>query len=140
LLYNSRICCISNILQISRLFVNLYTHTCTVFLKRCSNFVSKFIGLGRIFCPRWQCHEAAVIKMAYTTEQCVFLVKRFYQTASVIMVQREFRVKFLCRKAPSRSAINRLVNKFEVTGNMIDNKKGVVGKKWCQNTRKCSPC
>jgi hypothetical protein len=38
-------------------------------------------------------------------------------------------VKFECRKAPSRSAINRLVNKFEATGGMIDNKKGVVGKK-----------
>jgi hypothetical protein len=80
-------------------------------------------------CPWWQCHETAVIKRVYTIEQCVFLVKRLYQTASVIMVQREFQVKSECRKAPSRSAINRLVNKFEMTGSMIDNKKGVVSKK-----------
>jgi hypothetical protein len=37
-------------------------------------------------------------------------------------------VKYECRKAPSRSAINRLVNKFKMTGSVIDNKKGVVGK------------
>jgi hypothetical protein len=56
--------------------------------------------------------------MAYTIEQCVFLVKSFYQSASVVMVQHEFLVKFECRKAPSRSAINRLVNKFEATGSI----------------------
>jgi hypothetical protein len=35
----------------------------------------------------------------HTTEQRTFLVKRVYQTANVILIQREFRVKFLCRKA-----------------------------------------
>jgi hypothetical protein len=59
-----------------------------------------------------------------TDEQRVLLVKRFYQTASVITVQQVFRVKFGCGKSPSRSAINRLV-----TRSVIDNKKGVVGKK-----------
>jgi hypothetical protein len=38
-------------------------------------------------------------------------------------------VKFECLKAPSRSAINTLGNKFEAIGSVIDNKKGVVGKK-----------
>jgi hypothetical protein len=76
-----------------------------------------------------QRHEAAVIKMAHSIQQRVFLAKRFNQTASVITVQREFRVKFEYGKAQRQSVTNRLVNKFEKTGNVIDNKKGVVGKK-----------
>jgi hypothetical protein len=67
--------------------------------------------------------------MAYSIEQCVLLVKRFYQTGSVMKVWCEFQVKFECRKAPSRSAINRLVNKFKKTGSVTDNMKGVTGKK-----------
>jgi hypothetical protein len=38
-------------------------------------------------------------------------------------------VKFECRKASNRSAINRLVGKFETTENVINNKTGVVSKK-----------
>jgi hypothetical protein len=41
----------------------------------------------------------------------------------------EFQVKFECRKALSRMAMNRQVNKFGTTGSMIDNKKGDAGKK-----------
>jgi hypothetical protein len=37
-------------------------------------------------------------------------------------------VNFECRKAPSRSAINRLVNKLEITGHMTDIKESVVSK------------
>jgi hypothetical protein len=35
-----------------------------------------------MYCPWWQCHEAAVIKMAYTVERGVLLVKRFYQATT----------------------------------------------------------
>jgi hypothetical protein len=38
-------------------------------------------------------------------------------------------VKYESRKAPSKSAINRLVNNSEALGSVIDNKKGVVSKK-----------
>jgi hypothetical protein len=67
------------------------------------------------------------IKVAYSTEQYEFLVKRFYQTqtASIIIIQHEFQVKFECRKAPRRSAMNRPVNKSEMTGHIINNKDGV---------------
>jgi hypothetical protein len=65
--------------------------------------------------------------MAYKIEEHVFLVKRLYQTASVVMVQREFRVKFVCRKTPSMSAINRIINKFEMSGSMVNNTQ--CGKK-----------
>jgi hypothetical protein len=34
----------------------------------------------------------------------------------------------VCRKISSRPAIHRLVNKFEMTGSMMDSKKDVVGK------------
>jgi hypothetical protein len=55
-------------------------------------------------------------------------IKIFYQTLSVIQVQHEFRIKYECRKAPSRSAINSSVNKFEILGAMVD-KQGSVSKK-----------
>jgi hypothetical protein len=45
------------------------------------------------------------------------------------MIQREFQVKFGCRKASNRSAINRSVNKYEMTGHMTRNKEDVVSKK-----------
>jgi hypothetical protein len=56
-------------------------------------------------------------------------VKIFYQTAGVITIQPEFPLKFECRIAPSWSAINRSVSKFDTTGSVIDSKKGVVGNK-----------
>jgi hypothetical protein len=40
----------------------------------------------------------------------------------------EFRMKAEYRKAPSRYAINRLVNKSETAGSIIDNKNGVFCK------------
>jgi hypothetical protein len=67
--------------------------------------VPTFSSLGRMCCPWWQYHEAAVIKMAHPTEHCAFLEKRFYLSASVIMVQHEFLVKSDNRKPPSRSPL-----------------------------------
>jgi hypothetical protein len=52
----------------------------------------------------------------------------FLMSPKVITVQREYRVKFYCRKAPRTSAINSLV-KCETAWKAIDSKKGVVGKK-----------
>jgi hypothetical protein len=46
----------------------------------------------------------------------------------------EFGVKFECRKAPSRSAVKRSVNKFEATGNMISNKTGVLVRRRLSKT------
>jgi hypothetical protein len=58
--------------------------------------------------------------MAYSIEQRVFL-----------MTFHRLRYQDLgkSRKAPSRCAINRLLNKSEKTGSKIDSRKGVVGKK-----------
>lgn len=56
----------------------------------------------------------------------MLLVKIFYQTATVIQVQHEFQVKFELRKIPGRSAINRIVIKFEMPRTMYDNKMGAV--------------
>jgi hypothetical protein len=43
-----------------------------------------------MFCPWWQHHEAAMVKMAYSTEQHVLLVKRFYLIASVTLIHHDF--------------------------------------------------
>jgi hypothetical protein len=45
---------------------------------------------------------------------------------NVIMIQDEFQVKFECRKAPSRSAINRLLNKSEMSGRMITIRRALL--------------
>jgi hypothetical protein len=66
--------------------------------------------------------------MVYSIEWHAFLVERFYQATSVIMIRHEFGMKFECRKAPSMPAVNRLGNKFEMSGSMIDSKKGIVSK------------
>jgi hypothetical protein len=64
-------------------------------------------SFGSMFCPLWRLHEHTVIKKAYTKEQGVFLVKMFYLTASLITIEREFKVTFECKK--TLSAINILV-------------------------------
>jgi hypothetical protein len=63
---------------------------------------SEFSSLGKMCCPWLQCHEAAVIKMVYSAEENMFLVKRFYQTASIIMIQHELKEKFEYQKAPTQ--------------------------------------
>jgi hypothetical protein len=65
--------------------------------------------------------------------------KDLYHTASVTEVQCEFEVKCECRIAPSRSSLNRLADKFEMNGTVVDNKEGVVIKRRC-NTRKQCTC
>jgi hypothetical protein len=64
--------------------------------------------------------------MAYSTEEHVFTVKEFYQASSVMTVQTQFHRKFKKQYAPIRPTISHLVQKFELTGSVCDNKKGVV--------------
>jgi hypothetical protein len=40
----------------------------------------------------------------------------------------------VCRKAPSRPAINRIISKFEMTGTIVKKKKHVVGTKKAATT------
>jgi hypothetical protein len=40
-------------------------------------------------------------------------------------------VRFNCRECPRRPVIERLVKKFEQTDSVIDNRRGVVGRKEC---------
>jgi hypothetical protein len=56
--------------------------------------------------------------MAYSRGQLAFLMRRFYGNRS------EFRLKFECRKAA-----NRLLNKFETIGRVMDNKMSVGSNK-----------
>jgi hypothetical protein len=72
--------------------------------------------------------QSALCNMAYGVEECMFIIKTFYQTCSFVTVQRQFQRKFNTRQAPARLAISRLVQKFESTGSVCDNKKGVVGR------------
>jgi hypothetical protein len=60
--------------------------------------------------PYWQHHEAGLNNIVYTTQQRVFLVRRFCQTASVMQVQCEFQEKFELGKAAGWSEINTFVN------------------------------
>ena len=53
--------------------------------------------------------------MAYTTEERIFCVKRFYQTGNVT-VQREFRVRLYCRKGPQRLTSERSVKSGMFSG------------------------
>jgi hypothetical protein len=49
---------------------NKYVYTCVL---ACVHIcVSEFSSLGRGWCRQWQCHEAAVIKMACTIEKRAF--------------------------------------------------------------------
>jgi len=45
-----------------------------------------------------------------------------------VTVQGQFRRKFYRQQAPVPSAVNSLAQKFELTGSVCDNSKGVGGK------------
>jgi hypothetical protein len=85
--------------------------------------VSEFSSLGRMCCPWWQHHEAAVNRMENLTKLHVKLLKGFCQTANVIGFGVNC-VQFECRETPGQSAIHRLVKEFG-PGSVID-KKGVL--------------
>jgi hypothetical protein len=71
--------------------------------------------------------QHTLCKMAYSVEELVFIVKTFYQTSSFVTVQRQFQRKFNMQQAPVSSA-SCLVQKFELTGCVCNNSKGVVGR------------
>ncbi len=72
------------------------------------------------------------------TEERVFLVKTHYKTKSIVTVQREFKKHFKCPqcKIPGWSVISRLIQKFESTGSMHDNRAMNVGAKQTTHTNK----
>jgi hypothetical protein len=75
---------------------------------------------------QWKLSELLFEKMAYALDERLFIVKAFYSAGSDIQVQHDFRREFICREGPSRSALNRLVQKFENTGAVTGNKKSVL--------------
>ncbi len=62
--------------------------------------------------------QSSLIVKMYATEERVFLVKTYYETKSIVTVERAFKKHFKCphRKIPARSVISRLIQKFESTG------------------------
>jgi hypothetical protein len=66
--------------------------------------------------------------MAYSVEEGMSIVKTFYQTNSFVAVQRQFRSEFNAQQAPAISAIDRLVQKFEKTDSVCNNKIGAMGR------------
>lgn len=77
-----------------------------------------FSDLWRMCCSWWQRHEAGSNQDGVLNMTACVLVKIFEQTTSVIRIQREYRMEFESKKAPRMSAIYRLVNKSETTGNV----------------------
>lgn len=72
--------------------------------------------------------------MTYITTECGSCVKQFYQTDSVLMVQREFRVRSTCKKGPKQLMVERLMKKFEQPGSVVNNKIGTAGRQKCIQT------
>ena len=70
----------------------------------------------------------------YETDAKVKIVDLFLQTKSVVKTQRKFRRHFKSRKAPSRSVILSIVQKFMVTGSVKNQNKGRSGRKRTKRT------
>ena len=58
--------------------------------------------------------------MKYDHEKRSFLVKKFYESQSTILVQRAWRTKYKNIKAPSGHMIESTISRFEKTGS-VDN-------------------
>ena len=72
--------------------------------------------------------------MEYSTEQRVFIVESYHETRSFVKVQRAYRKRFNCRKAPSRSVISAIIKKFRNTGQVTNQRKGKSGRKVTKTT------
>ena len=64
-------------------------------------------------------------------QERIFIIKQFFESGSVVTVQRNFVREFNCkhRKKPSRSVVVRLVKKFEQTGSVWDNRVAAGAKR-----------
>ena len=68
-------------------------------------------------------------RMQLTDEQCVFVVKRYFQTWSYKQVQDEFVIRFPGRVAPQKTTIKRNVEKYEEHGTSLNRNKGCSGRR-----------
>ncbi len=61
--------------------------------------------------------QSSLIVNMYVTEECVFLVKTYNETTSIVTVWREFKKHFKCShsKIPAWSVISHLIQKFKST-------------------------
>jgi response regulator of citrate/malate metabolism len=66
--------------------------------------------------------------VSYTIEQRTFCVKAYFESKSYVIVQRKFEQKFKML-SPGKSVIKKIVDKFENTGSVKDDKIGKVGAK-----------
>lgn len=80
-----------------------------------------------VCCSQWQHSEIVRNKMAYIREQHVFLVKYFTTLLVIIKFGMNFQYFLLVKL--QNIHINMLVNNYETTGTVVNNKKHVVSKK-----------
>ncbi|KAJ4438502.1 hypothetical protein ANN_14447 [Periplaneta americana] len=59
------------------------------------------------------------VKMQYTLNQRLFLVKQYWITNSITATQRAYQREFGFRNPPKRNTILGLVNKLETTGSLL---------------------
>ncbi|KAJ4445825.1 hypothetical protein ANN_12510 [Periplaneta americana] len=62
------------------------------------------------------------MKMQYTLNQRLFLVKQYWITNSITATQRAYQREFGVRNPPKRNTILGLVNKLETTGSLVSEK------------------
>ncbi|KAJ4439103.1 hypothetical protein ANN_15060 [Periplaneta americana] len=62
------------------------------------------------------------VKMQYTLNQRLFLVKQYWITNSITATQRAYQREFGVRNPPKRNTILGLVNKLERTGSLVSEK------------------
>ncbi|KAJ4445437.1 hypothetical protein ANN_07242 [Periplaneta americana] len=62
------------------------------------------------------------VKMQYTLNQRLFLVKQYWITNSIAAIQRAYQREFGVRNPPKRNTILGLVNKLETTGSLVSEK------------------
>ena len=65
------------------------------------------------------CESNAAWLKIYTVEQCVFLVRKYWQSGSFKACQTAFQMEFGERHTPSKCCIKKLVKKLEVMGSLL---------------------
>ena len=68
-------------------------------------------------------------KMQLTTEQRIFIVKKYYETKSYVNVRRAFQERFSGRNPPANRSIQENMRKYEQEGTSLNINKGRIGRR-----------
>ncbi|KAJ4448899.1 hypothetical protein ANN_00291 [Periplaneta americana] len=115
-------CCQTTQRTSSPNFLFLASHNATAIVTANINALDEQMFMFSSYCWKLFSTFCVNVKMQYTLNQRLFLVKQYWITNSITATQRAYQREFGVRNPPKRNTIQGLVNKLETTGSLVSEK------------------